>query len=294
MAASGNVRLLRMERADRRGGASKAHSGQEGHLIIAVDGPGSAGKSTVAKIIARDLGIIYIDTGAMYRAAALGAIRLGIGTGDEAAVLSAMDSQPVSISHDAGTREQRVFLGGEDVTGLIRAPRVSIGASDVSRIPAVRIRLVELQRRYAEDHPVIMDGRDIGTYVFPEADKKYYLTASPGERARRRYLELRAKGECATYEECLRDLTYRDTNDSSRAFAPLSVASDALYVETDNMIAREVADFLLADIKMGQGCPVCGGHVSGSIACGRTAGGSIAYGGPAGGSPASGGGKAPI
>jgi len=218
-------------------------------MKIAIDGPGSAGKSTVAKLVAKKLGITYIDTGAMYRAVALAVLRLGIPTGDEAAVLSTLDGLILRISHDTGTGDQHIYLSDEDVTPLIRAPQVSIGASDVSRIPGVRIKLVEQQRRYAEEHPVIMDGRDIGTYVFPDADKKYFLTASAGERARRRYLELRAKGEGSTYAECLAGLMYRDENDSTRAFAPLSVADDALYIESDNMIAREVADYLLDDIK---------------------------------------------
>jgi len=217
-------------------------------LKIAIDGPGGAGKSTVAKIIAKRLGIVYIDTGAMYRAVALGAITNGIDPCDAEAVIGGLDRIDIGVAHDAVTGEQSVSLGGEDVTDLIRAPRISTGASDVSRIPEVRIRLVELQRKIAAGRDVILDGRDIGTYVFPDAEKKYYLTASACERARRRYLELRVRGECATYGECLSALLNRDRNDSTRAFAPLAVAEDAVCVDTEGMTAREAAEFIRADI----------------------------------------------
>ena len=128
-------------------------------------------------------------------------------------------------------------------------PEISIGASDVSRIPEVRLKMVELQRRIAGGRDVIMDGRDIGTFVFPGAEKKYYLTASAGARARRRYLETRAKGGAATYEQCLADLRYRDENDSTRAFAPLRIADGAICVVTDDMTAVEAADYLRSDIE---------------------------------------------
>lgn len=217
-------------------------------MIIAIDGPGGAGKSTVAKILAESLGMTYIDTGAMYRAVALDIIRRGIRTGDESAVITELANICVSIRHDGTTGEQSVFLNGEDVTSQIRTPVISVGASDVSRIPEVRIRMVELQRGIAEERSVIMDGRDIGTYVFPDADKKYYLTASAGERARRRYLELRSRGDCVTYDECLSGLRYRDENDSTRSFAPLAVARDAVYMESDGMTAKEVAELMKSDI----------------------------------------------
>jgi len=222
-------------------------------LIIAIDGPGSAGKSTVARMLAGDLGFLYIDTGAMYRAVALAVIRRGIGTDDEGAVAAALDQIAVSIDHDPATGEQIVYLGVEDVSALIRSPEMSIGASDVSRIPAVRLRLVDLQRKIAEGRDVILDGRDIGTFVFPNAEKKFFLTASAETRAERRWLELRAKGEDVSYDECLRDLNYRDHNDSARAFAPLAMAEDALCVKTDGMTAREAADLIRSHILDGGG-----------------------------------------
>jgi cytidylate kinase len=190
----------------------------------------------------------YIDTGAMYRAVALGVIKRGIRADAEEAIKAELNSMTVSVEHDATSGEQIIYLNGEDVTSKIRTPEISIGASDVSRIPEVRLRMVELQRKIAEDRDVIMDGRDIGTYVFPNANKKYYLTAASDERARRRYAELKTKGGCVTYEECLADLRYRDENDSNRDFAPLAMADDAIYVETDNMTAQQVADFLRCDI----------------------------------------------
>lgn len=218
-------------------------------MIIAIDGPGAAGKSTIAKLLARSLGYVYIDTGAMYRAVALAVLRRGIDIGDAGAVTAALADIEIGLAHDAETGEQRITLGGEDVTGLLRAPRISVGASDVSRIPAVRLRMAELQRKIAKSRDVVMDGRDIGTFVFPDADKKFYLTSSATERARRRYLELRAGGVCATYEKCLADLTYRDENDSARSFAPLAVARDAVYIETDSSTtAREVAGFLRSEV----------------------------------------------
>ena len=217
-------------------------------MRIAIDGPGGAGKSTVAKLLAKKLGMTYIDTGAMYRAVALAVISKGIKAGDAEAVEAELDQIEVGIGHDGATGEQTVYLNGEDVTLRIRTPQITLGASDVSRIPAVRLRMVEQQRLIAKERDVVMDGRDIGTFVFPDAEKKYFLTASAGERARRRYLENRAKGDCARYDECLSDLLRRDENDSSRAFAPLVAADDAVIVDSSNMIAREVVDFLLRDI----------------------------------------------
>ena len=218
-------------------------------MKIAIDGPSGAGKSTVAKQLAKKLTMTYIDTGAMYRAVAVAVIALGIPTDDAEAVKAELNNIEVSIGHDGVTGEQIVYLNGADVTPLIRTPQVSSGASDVSRIPDVKLKMVEQQRLIAKDCDVIMDGRDIGTFVFPDAEKKYYLTASAGERARRRYLELRAKGARASYDECLSELLRRDENDSSRSLAPLAVADDAIILETDNMTAPEVTRFLLHDIR---------------------------------------------
>ena len=217
-------------------------------MKIAIDGPSGAGKSTVAKLLAKNLGMTYIDTGAMYRAVALGVLSRGIKTGDAEAVIGELERLSINIEHDGVSGDQHIFLNGEDVTDRIRSPRISMGASDVSRVPEVRLRLVELQRKIAAGRDVIMDGRDIGTYVFPDADIKYFLTASAGERARRRYLELRAKGECVAYRDCLYDLIIRDENDKNRSFAPLAAANDAILVYSDGMTALEVADYLRTEI----------------------------------------------
>ena len=222
-------------------------------MKIAIDGPGGAGKSTVAKLLAKKLEMTYIDTGAMYRAVALAIISRNIRTDDADAVTAELSRIDVRIGHNSISGEQEVYLNGEDVTSQIRTPQISIGASDVSRAPAVRLRMVELQRLMALERDVIMDGRDIGTFVFPDAEKKFFLTASAGERARRRYLELRAKGGCTQYDKCLADLILRDENDRSRALAPLKAADDAVCILTDRMTAREVADHLYYDI---MGC-VC-------------------------------------
>jgi cytidylate kinase len=211
---------------------------------IAIDGPGGAGKSTVAKLLAKKMGMTYIDTGAMYRAVALAVIRRGLDFRDEASVVGALDGVRLSISHDAASGAQRVWLNGDDVTGAIRTPEVSIGASEVSKFRDVRLKMVGQQRAIAENADVVMDGRDIGTVVFPDADVKFYLTATEETRARRRYLELSQKGSRASYEECLRDLAYRDENDSKREFAPLKPADDAIEVDTGELSAAEVADAL--------------------------------------------------
>ena len=217
-------------------------------MKIAIDGPGGAGKSTAAKLLAKGLGMTYIDTGAMYRAVALAADMKGIAASDDGAVIGLLNDIDIGVSHDPVTGEQLISLDGRDVGGLIRTPRISAGASDVSRIPGVRIKLVELQRRIAAGRDVIMDGRDIGTYVFPDAEKKYFLTAAPETRAMRRFLELRGKGVDTTFEQCLSELRARDLNDSTRAFAPLAVAQGALVVETDDMEAAEVAEYLRSDV----------------------------------------------
>lgn len=217
-------------------------------LNIAIDGPAGAGKSTVAKKISSTLGIIYLDTGAMYRAVALKAIRSGIDTSDAAGLSSLVRDIDIRIEY-RGT-EQRIFLDGDDISGQIRTPDVSIGASNVAVIPAVRIKLVELQRDIANAHDVVMDGRDIGTYVLPHAKYKFFITASLEERAKRRYNELLASGmNGSTFEEVLKDISFRDKNDSSRAFAPLSRAHDALEIDTTGMNPQEVADKILSYIK---------------------------------------------
>lgn len=216
-------------------------------MQVAIDGPSGAGKSTLAKALAKELRFTYIDTGAMYRAVGLFVLRQGISTKDAAAIEGVLDEIEIEIMHDASG--QQIWLSGENVTEKIRTPEVSIAASDVSAIPAVRLKLVELQRKLAEKCDVIMDGRDIGTYVLPSAPIKIFLTASDEERARRRYEELLAKGQDVTYEEVLKDMRYRDQNDSSRAFAPLKAAEDATVVDTSGNSFEESFDLLYQLIK---------------------------------------------
>ena len=217
-------------------------------INIAIDGPAGAGKSTVAKSISKALGAIYLDTGAMYRAVALKAIRSGMDTRDEGQLTSLVKDIDIRIVYKGS--EQSILLDGIDVSGQIRTPEISIGASNVAVIPAVRIKLVELQREIAKSNDVVMDGRDIGTYVLPNANYKFFVTASLEERSKRRYEELLAKGiTTTTFEEVLKDISYRDKNDSSRAFAPLSKAQDAIEIDTTNMEPQEVADRIFSYIK---------------------------------------------
>lgn len=181
--------------------------------------------------IAKRLGFIYIDTGAMYRAAALYAIRKGLDPKTDAeAIRDILDDIVIDFKNDADF--QTIFLNGEDVSGKIRDERISIGASDISAIPAVRDRLVELQREMARGKHVIMDGRDIGSNVFPDADVKIYLTASSGDRAKRRYEQLLSKGIQTDYETVYNDIKNRDYNDKNREYAPLMMARDAVLIDT--------------------------------------------------------------
>ena len=202
-----------------------------GHVAIAIDGPSGAGKSSLARRCAAAFGFLYVDTGAIYRTVGLAALRRGIGRRDEEAVKALLPELKVEMRYnEAG--EQRMFLNGEDVSTEIRLPEVSICASDVSALPAVRAYLLEMQRKMAREQDVIMDGRDIGTVVLPDAELKIFLTASAEARAERRLKELQAKGVEADFEEVLRDIRYRDEQDSSRAAAPLKAAEDAVPVDT--------------------------------------------------------------
>ena len=197
---------------------------------IAIDGPAGAGKSTLARRIAGELGFIYVDTGALYRTVALYLIREGIEASQAATVEKALENIRVDIRFEDGV--QQVYLNGERVSDLIRTPEVSMKASASSALPCVRRFLLEQQRQMARAHDVVMDGRDIGTVVLPEADVKIFLTASPEERARRRYEELTEKGQTVSFEEVLRDMMQRDAQDENRAVAPLKPAEDALRVDT--------------------------------------------------------------
>lgn len=210
---------------------------------IAIDGPAGAGKSTIARTIAAKLGFVYVDTGAMYRAMALYFIRLGIRQTDEAAIAAACDDIEISIQYQDGV--QQVFLNRENVSGLIRTEEVGNMASASSVYGAVRKKLLELQRGLAKTSDVLMDGRDIGTCVLPEADTKIYLTASSHVRAERRYKELMEKGQMCNLEEIEQDIIERDYRDMHREIAPLKQAEDAILVDTSQMTIEQVIDTII-------------------------------------------------
>ncbi|MCI9625313.1 MAG: (d)CMP kinase [Clostridia bacterium] len=216
-------------------------------ISVAIDGPSGAGKSTLAKYLAEKYRFIYIDTGAMYRAVGWWALSHGTDPKDEEGVKRLLPEIEMNITHD-GAGVQRVSVCGTDVSEKIRTPEVSMAASDVSKIPAVRLKLVELQREIARQQNVVMDGRDIGTYVLPESNVKIFLTASPQERAQRRYQELLEKGVSTTYDEVLQDIIKRDKNDSSRAFAPLKKAEDAVELDTTGLSLQQACAALLETV----------------------------------------------
>lgn len=214
---------------------------------IAIDGPAGAGKSTIARKLAAGLGYIYVDTGALYRAVGVNAMRKGADTKDAQQVTETLGSADVSLRFVDG--EQRVFLGDEDVSLAIRTPEASMAASNVSAIPAVREFLFDLQRNIAASNNCIMDGRDIGTVVLPDAQVKIFLTASAEVRAKRRYDELLAKGMQADYNQVLDEMVQRDYQDSHRAIAPLKQADDAVLVDTSDMNLEQVVDTLNKIVK---------------------------------------------
>lgn len=218
------------------------------NIKIAVDGPAGAGKSTISKIVANDFGYIYVDTGSMYRAVGLAALRKNLDTkNDLSKIIELMDTIKIGIKqYDDG---QHIFLDGEDVTSQIRTPQVSIAASDVSAVPEVRIKLVEHQRELARTENVLMDGRDIGTHVLPDAQIKIFLTASVDDRARRRFEELLEKGVSTTYEEVKTDIEYRDKNDSGRKISPLMPADDAIILDTTGNTLEQSINLLIETIK---------------------------------------------
>ncbi len=208
------------------------------HINIAIDGPSGAGKSTAAKAVAAKLGIIYLDTGAMYRAVAYYALAHGVDPLDGKAVEGILDDIEMNIVYRDGTQE--ILVCGENVTPYLREAHMSKAASDISAHPAVRLKLVELQRKFARENDVVLDGRDIGTYVLPDASCKIFLTADTAERAKRRWLELAEKGNKQSQEEVRADIEKRDYNDSHRAFAPLKQADDAVLVDTTDMTIEQV------------------------------------------------------
>jgi len=214
---------------------------------IAIDGPAGAGKSTIARLAADRLGFVYVDTGAMYRAIALYCLRRGVDLGDEAAVTAAVSETHITICHQDGA--QQVILNGENVSGLIRTEQVSGAASAVSGYPAVRAHLLSLQRDLAASTNVIMDGRDIGTCVLPDAEAKVYLTASSGVRAMRRYKELTEKGVMCNLQEIEQDIIERDQRDMNRETAPLKQAEDAVLVDSSGLTIGQAVDAVIAVAK---------------------------------------------
>ena len=211
-------------------------------LAVAIDGPSGAGKSTIARILARELQFLYVDTGALYRTVGYHALQCGADPSDAAAVEPLLEGLRVELRYIDG--EQHVFLNDEDVSGRIRQPEVSMAASAVSALPAVRAFLFQLQRDTAASQNVIMDGRDIGTVVLPEAGLKIFLTASPEDRARRRFEELREKGVDTTFGEVLADMVKRDADDAGRAAAPLRQAEDAVLVDTTGNTLEQSVELL--------------------------------------------------
>jgi cytidylate kinase len=221
-------------------------------FIVAIDGPAGAGKSTAARRLAARLGFAMVDTGAIYRAVALSATRAGVALDDDARLGPVLAT--VQIRFEPPSREgegQRVLLDGEDVSQAIRTPQMSLGASAVSARPVVRAALLGLQRQLATapaNAGAVLEGRDIGTVVFPDADAKFFLTASPEVRARRRHAELTAKGDAATYEAVLADQLKRDRDDSARAVAPLRPAADAVQVDTSGLSLDDVVELVAREV----------------------------------------------
>lgn len=211
---------------------------------IAIDGPAGAGKSTIAKLVAKELNAIYIDTGAMYRAMALYLLRSHIDIEDEKALGECVATADISLRFVDG--EQQVFLNGENVNGLIRTEEVSGMASVSSAKGVVRVKLVDLQRKLAKDNDVVMDGRDIGTHVLPDAKPKIFLTADSKVRAKRRYDELTAKGEACDLDTIEKDIIERDERDKSREISPLRQAEDAILVDTSDMTIEQVKEKIIS------------------------------------------------
>lgn len=217
-------------------------------INVAIDGPAGAGKSTIAKAVASKLGYIYLDTGAMYRATAYFALKNDVVVTDETEVAKLLNGLVMDITYNSAG-EQQIIVCDENVTPYLREHYMSKAASDISALPVVRYKMVELQRQFAKEHNVVLDGRDIGTFVLPNANFKFFLTATSHERARRRFLQLEQKGEKVDFEELEADIISRDYNDSHREVAPLKQAQDAFVVDTTNMSIAQVIDFVESKIK---------------------------------------------
>jgi len=221
-------------------------------ISIAIDGPVGSGKSTVAKAVADIANIVYIDTGAMYRAVALHNVRKGIDLTNKTAVTNTLTEIHIDIKHDAENK-QRLFLNGEDVSDELRTLEAGEGASTVAVIPAVREKLVALQRELATKYDAVMDGRDIGTHVLPNAQVKIYLDASVEERTRRRCSELKNIGEEADFEQVQEAIKTRDERDMNREFSPLVKAEDAIYLNTDGLSVQEITNMIIDEMKKVRG-----------------------------------------
>ncbi len=215
-------------------------------FIIAIDGPSGAGKSTVARTLAKHLHYVYIDTGAMYRAVALRAKEKGVSAADEEALAHLAAS--LRITFVADPTEIRILCDGEDVTEAIRSPEISLLASEISRSGGVRKVLVDMQREMGKPGGVVLEGRDIGTVVFPHAEVKFYLDAGPEERARRRFEELKRKGLSVHFEETLEEVILRDRNDMSRAISPLKKAEDAILIDSTNLTVDQVVEIMAQEV----------------------------------------------
>ena len=218
------------------------------HHAIAIDGPSGAGKSTMAKAAAKELGYLYVDTGAIYRTVGYHMWLMGIGPKDADGIRRLIDDVNIVIDHQADG-VQHMILNGMDVTGELRTPEMSRYASGVSAQPCVREYLLDMQRQFAREHDVVMDGRDIGTVVLPRADVKIFLTASPEERARRRYRQQIEKGDMTPYEQVLAELNARDAQDMNRETDPLRQAEDAVLVDSTNMTPEQVVDAIIAVVE---------------------------------------------
>lgn len=218
---------------------------------VAIDGPAGAGKSTIAKKIAKKMGYIYVDTGAMYRAMALFMLRQGVEGRNEQTVTEACEAIDISIIYEKG--EQQVLLNGENVTGFLRTEEVGMMASMISSYGAVRRKLTQLQQKMAAKQDVVMDGRDIGTAVLPNAQVKIYLTADAGVRAMRRYAELQERGEMCDMEAIRADILRRDRQDMEREIAPLKKAADAVEIDCSHMTIDEVAEAVINQILLRRG-----------------------------------------
>ena len=215
----------------------------EDMIRIAVDGPSGAGKSTIAKAVAQRLGIDYIDTGAMYRAIGYKMLKKGINVDDLEGIQRLLDTTEIDFS------KGDIILDGQVINDLIRTPEISKQASSCSAVGIVREKLVDLQQKMGRAKSVVMDGRDIGTVVFPDAEYKFFITASPEERAKRRYNELIEKGQKVNYDQVLADITDRDHNDSTREITPLRKAEDAIEVDTTNITIEEVIEYICKEMK---------------------------------------------